>query len=320
MTSRPARLLDAGGTIAMSGPLVRPSAGGLGAAAPTGALELAGPVETLARTSSVLLERDQALMIARRACELADAGDGVVVTCGTDLMEELALLCDLLYAGSAPIVFTGAMRSASSPGADGPANLRDALAVARSPEAAGSGVLVCFAGELHAARGVRKVDSVGPTGFGSPGRGPIGYVAEQRVALVARLERRPAIPVERLDAHVEVVRFGLAADGRIVDLVADAVDGLVVVLAGAGHVSPPYLRALERARTRIPVVAVARPLRGSILRATYGFDGAEGDVRAAGIVCAGALSADAARITLMACLGAGLDADAIARAFAADDR
>ncbi|MBF6619913.1 MAG: asparaginase [Patulibacter sp.] len=316
---RPVRILDAGGTIAMSGPLARPAAGGLETAA-IGEVPLAGPVEILARTSSVQLERDQALTIARRACELAAAGDGVVVTCGTDLMEELALLCDLLYAGQAPIVLTGAMRSASAPGADGPANLRDALAVARSAEAAGVGVLVCFAGELHAARAVRKVDSTSPTGFGSPGSGPLGYVAEERVSLVARPERRPAIEVERLDARVEVVRVGLAADGRVVDLVADAVDGLVVVLAGAGHLAPAYLRALERARRRIPVVAVARPQRGSILRSTYGFEGAEGDVRAAGIVCAGALSADAARITLMACLGAGLDADAVARVFAADDR
>lgn len=320
MSSRGVRLLAAGGTIAMAGALARPADGGLEAAGAIGEAVLAGPVETVVNRPSVLLEPGEALALARRACELAASGDGVVVTCGTDLMEEVALLCDLLHDGEAPIVFTGAMRSASTPGADGPANLRDAVAVARSAEAAGTGVLVCFAGELHAAHAVRKVDSTGPTGFGSPGWGPIGRVAEERVSLLARPARRPAIAVERLDARVEIVHVGLAADGRVVDLVAGAVDGLVVVLVGAGHLSPQYLRALERARRRIPVVAVARPLRGSILRSTYGFEGAEGDVRAAGIVCAGALSADAARIKLMVCLGAGMDADAIAGAFAADDR
>jgi len=91
------------------------------------------------------------------------------------------------------------------------------------------------------------------------------------------------------------------------------------VLLGAGHTPPPFLAALKRAATRVPVVATVRPERGSILRSTYAFAGAETELRATPIVCAGALSPAAARIKLMACLGAGYTRVAIAGAFAGDD-
>ena len=118
-----------------------------------------------------------------------------------------------------------------------------------------------------------------------------------------------------------MIAAGLAADGALLDAAIDAgADGLVAVALGAGHVPPPFLRALERAAARVPVVATVRPERGGILRATYGFEGAEGDLRASGAVCAGGLSPAAARVKLMACLGAGCDRAALAEAFAPDDR
>jgi L-asparaginase len=323
--ARPVSVLAAGGTIAMSGDPGAPAAPELDADALIAAVPaLAGVPDLRARTidrrpSSHLSPAD-ALAIARQAAMEADAGRGVVVTHGTDTLEEVALLCDLLYAGDAPIVFTGALRPASAPGADGPANLLDAVTVAGARSAAGLGVLVAFAGEVHAARAVRKVDSVAPTAFASYRLGPVGRVQEGRAWIGRRLDRFPPVPVAEVDATVFIVSAGLGTDGALVDAALEAgADGLVAVTLGAGHTPPPMLAALRRAAARVPVVATVRPERGAILRSTYGFEGAEGDLRAAPIVCAGALSPAGARIKLMACLGAGYDRQAIGAAFAPDD-
>jgi L-asparaginase len=277
-------------------------------------------VQTVAVVPSAHLSGADALAIARTAADLAASGRGVVVTHGTDTLEEVAYLTDLVHEGDAPIVFTGAMRPASAAGADGPANLADAVAAAASDAAADLGVLVVFAGEVHAARTVRKADSTALAAFQSPHAGPIGRVDEGRTIVERRIERRAAIAVERLDGWVEIVVSGLGVDGRAVDAIAAAgVEGLVAVLLGAGHTPPDQLAALERAAQTIPVVATVRPKRGAILRDTYAFAGSERDLRGGAIVPAGGLSSAAARIKLLACVGAGHDRAAIAAAFAADD-
>jgi L-asparaginase len=319
-------VLAAGGTIAMAGDGSGPAAPELDADALLAAVPALRERDGLrARTigirPSAHLTGPDALEVARAAADEAAGGRGVVVTHGTDTLEEVALLCDLLHGGEAPIVFTGAMRVASAPGADGPANLLDAVDAAGAAEAAGLGVLVAFAGEVHAARAVRKRASTGPAAFASPGAGPLGRVAEGRLALERRVERRPALAVTRLDAVVHVVTAGLGADGALVDAAAEAgADGLVAVLLGAGHSPPPFLDALRGVAERMPVVATVRPEAGAILHDTYGFEGAEADLRASAAICAAALSPAAARIKLMACLGAGLDRAGIAAAFAPDDR
>lgn len=325
MPHRPVTVLAAGGTIAMA-------AGGSGPATPeldADALLAAVPAlrgrdgleaRTVGIRPSAQLTGADALAIARAAADEAAGGRGVVVTHGTDTLEEVAFLCDLLYGADAPVVFTGAMRVATAPGADGPANLLDAVDLAAAEEAAGLGVLVAFAGEVHAARAVRKTASTGPAAFASPGLGPLGRVTERRVLLERRVERRPPLAVGSLDGAVHVLAAALGTDGAIVDAAAAGADGLVAVLLGAGHSPPPFLDALRRAAERMPVIATVRPERGAILHDTYGFEGAEADLRASGAICAGALSPAAARIKLMACLGAGLDRAATAAAFAPDDR
>jgi L-asparaginase len=326
--ARPITVLAAGGTIAMAGAGGSPGspasprldADALVAAVP--GLETVPDLRarTVDTRPSVQLDAAGALAVARAATAEADSGRGVVVTHGTDCLEEVALLTDLLYAGEAPIVFTGAMRPASAPGADGPANLFDAVTVAAEPDAAGLGVLVAFAGRVHGARGVRKVDSTAPDAFDSPRLGPLGRVQEGRARISRRLERFPPVPVSSLEATVHVIPAGLGTDGALVDAAVESgADGLVAVVLGAGHTPPPFLAALRRAATRVPVVATVRPERGSILRSTYGFAGAEIELRATPIVCAGALSPAAARMKLMACLGAGYTRVAIAGAFATDD-
>jgi L-asparaginase len=321
--AREVTVLAAGGTIAMVGD------GGavpqLDAAALIGAVPAVGDVPGLQARSlgswpGVHVSAADALDIARAAVAEAAAGRGVVVTHGTDTLEETAVLCDLLHGGDAPVVLTGAIRPASAPGADGPANLLDAVRAAGAPATAGLGAIVAFAGELHAAREVRKADSVSPRAFASPRTGPLGRVSETCVEVWSAPVRRPPLPIAQLDAHVEVIAAGLGSDGTLVDAALGAgVDGLVAVVLGAGHAPPAFLAACAAAAAQVPVVACVRPESGRMLRATYGFEGAERDVREAGLIPAPALSPAAARITLMACLGAGYSRVATAAAFAPSD-
>jgi L-asparaginase len=301
-------LLAAGGTIAMRGDHAVPAldAEGLVAAVP----ELAAhdvQVRDVSTLPGALLSLDDLLAIARAATEAAGGGRGVVVTHGTDTIEETALLCDLLHAGAAPIVVTGAIRPASAAGADGPANLLAACATAAAPEARGLGALVAFAGELHAARWARKVRATSPVAFGSPALGPVGWVDENRVRVAARPARGPRLDVARLDFRIPVLLFGAGDRGEGAADAAARADGLVAVVPGAGHAHPELLATLDALTARMPVVAASRPDQGRILRETYGFAGSERDLRASGLIPAGALSPSAARIALLACLGAGAD-------------
>jgi L-asparaginase len=305
-------VLGAGGTISSvpGGHGRAGAAPGLDAAALVAALPDSGP-EVRARSLRALpgsqLGLDDALEIARAARAETEAGRGVVVTSGTDTIEELAVLCDALCGDGPPVVVTGAIRPATAAGADGPANLLDALAAAAAPTAEGLGAVVCFAGELHAARGVRKVDSTGPHAFGSPRGGPIGRVVEGRVELAAKPVRPPPIAPERLDLRVPIVPTWLGDDGALLRAALGlAPDGLVLVALGAGHLPPGALAALRDAPAELPVAAAVRPERGAQLRATYGFEGAEDDLLAAGVLPAAHLSPAAARMLLLAGLGAGL--------------
>lgn len=319
--ARPLHLVAAGGTIAMRGERAVPALDG--AALVDAVPELADlgalSVESVRGLPGAHMGLGDALAVARAAVAAAEGGAGVVVTHGTDTLEESAFLCDLIYAGDAPIVFTGAIRPASHAGADGPANLLDACAAAAAPDAGGLGVLVCFAGELHAARAVRKVDSTSPRAFGSPSGSAVGRVDDGRVRIEARPPRRAPLAVERLDARVPIFTAALGEGTASVRALAAGADGLVAVAFGAGHLHPDVLGALAEVAGRIPVLATVRPERGTILRATYGFAGAEADLRASPLIMAGALSPAAARIKLLACLGAGCDAAAIRAAFAPDD-
>jgi L-asparaginase len=316
--TRPVRIIAVGGTIAMRGDRAVPS---LDAAALVEAVPELGAVgrleaETALELPGPHLSLRQALAVADRVRAAADAGEGVVVTTGTDTMEELAVLCAMTYGGEAPIVLTGANRPASSPGADGPANLLDAVSLAGSPATAGLGVVVAFGGEIHAAMSVRKVDSTGPTAFGSPVAGPIGRIVEGRPWLHARPIRPAPLAVERLEYRVAIVTATLGDDGDVLAELAASRDGLVLVALGAGHLSRSAIGELRTALQRIPVLITCRPDRPSMLFDTYGFDGAERDLRESGAVCAPFLSPAAARMALLCCLGAGLDRDQMAQALA----
>jgi L-asparaginase len=314
------RVLAAGGTIAMRGEQAVPAldASGLVEQLP----QVAGfhlRAETVLSLPSAHLTLPDALALARRAGEAASNGEGVVLTTGTDTLEEVAMLCALTYGGEAPIVLTGANRPSSAPGADGPANLLDAIILARSPAATGLGVVVVFGGEVHAATSVRKIDSTGPAAFGSPTAGPLGRIVQGRVWLHATPCRREPLDVRSLDYRVNTVSTGLGDDGALLRHAAESSDGVVLVAFGAGHLSPVVLSELRHAAKRVPVLITCRPDRSSMLFSTYGFEGAERDLRASGAVCVPFLSAAAARIALLCALGAQLDRAGMQAAFAQFD-
>ena len=316
---RPVVVLGAGGTISMLGDRATPALDAIALIESVPALATVPQLsaETVAHLPGAHLSLGDALALGRRAAALASQGSGVVITTGTDTLEEVAVLCALVHAAQGPVVLTGANRPASAAGSDGPANLIDAVAVAGASRSSGLGVCVSFGGELHAAMTVRKVDSTGPAAFGSPTAGPIGRVVEGRLWLHARPLVAPTIRPAELTHRVDIVTATLGDDGVGLKSALREADGVVLVAFGAGHLSQGLQAGLQS--TRIPVLTTTRPERSSMLFATYGFAGAEADLRHAGAVCVPFLSAPAARIALLCCLGAGLGQHAIEAALSVYD-
>lgn len=319
------RVLSLGGTIAMTrephdagGVTPRLSGADLVAAVPG----LDDGVEIIAedfrQVPGACLSLDDVAALAARLN--ASDGDhaGTVITQGTDTLEETAFLLDLLYTGDAPVVFTGAMRNPSMPGADGPANLFDAVRTAAEPGARGLGALVVFAGDVHAARFVRKAHATSVAAFASPNAGPIGHITEGRAHVHARLTRTPAaaLPFTR-PAEAEIITASLGNNGTQLDHLAERADGAVIAAFGAGHVPASWVERLQGLADRIPVVLTTRTGAGGVLTGTYGFPGSESDLLARGLVNGGTLDPYKARLLLLAHLRAGADRTVIHSAFAA---
>src|SRR5690606_3985131 len=197
----------------------------------------------------------------------ADGCRGVVVTQGTDTIEETAFALDLLLEPGMPVIVTGAMRNPSIAGADGPANLLAAVQVAISDAARGQGCMVVMNDEVHAARFVRKLHTTSPSAFGSPLSGRIGWLSEGRVRFAALPPRLPPLPAgPATPTRVGLATIALGDDGAHVRaLVAAGIDGLVVEATGGGHVPPDVADALEEAASRMPVVLASRTGTGDTL-------------------------------------------------------
>lgn len=240
--------------------------------------------------------------------EIRDGAEGVVLTQGTDTIEETAYLLDLYWDLSEPLIVTGAMRSPHTPGADGPANLLAAVIVAADPRSHDRGVLVVMNDEVHAASRVRKMRTSGVHAFVSPSFGPLGYLEERRIVYGSKPARRPCLPspVPRSPARVAMVEVGLGDEGELLDLaVAAGLDGIVVAGYGVGHVSEPFAESLDRAVVACPVILASRTGSGTVFRQTYNFIGSETDLLSRGAISSGWLDGRKARILLCCLLAEG---------------
>lgn len=249
---------------------------------------------------------------------LADGVDGVVVTQGTDTIEETAYLLDLSLDRPEPVVVTGAMRNPTLAGADGPANLLAAVQAAASPQARELGVVVVFADEIHAASRVRKTHSTSGFTFRSPTGGPLGYVVEGQPRIVNRPDARTVLAATDRWRQVEVglVTVVLGDTGTLLRDVGDRFDGLVVAAFGVGHVPAQLVDPLADLAARMPVVLASRTGAGPVLTQTYAFPGSESDLLQCGLIPAGFLDPFKARILLHRLLATGHDHDAIRATFA----
>ncbi len=261
-------------------------------------------VDDIAELAELIKQREQA------------GATGFVITQGTDTIEETAFLLDLLHAGSAPVIVTGAMRHPGLPGADGPANIFAAVQTACAPEARGAGTLVAFSDQIHAARFVRKLHASAPSAFASPTTGPIGLVIEGRPQFLLRAPTRLAVPGPfTRQAKVALVTTSLGDDGEHLHDLADRYDGATIAAFGVGHVPSSWVDALEVAAHRIPVVYASRTGAGSTASGTYAFAGSETDLLKRGLIPAGLLDPHKARLLLLALLRTGADRAAIEAAF-----
>lgn len=318
-------VLSLGGTIAMAAdPSGRRAVPGAGA--PGRDLDRLDGVPLTHRRIADLPSPSVSLAELRAALDAAqeavsNGARGVVLTHGTDTLEESAFLLNRVWSHRAPLVLTGAMRPATHPQADGPANLRDAVRTAAACEARGRGVLAVMDARIHAADRVTKGDSQRTDAFTSAPAPPLGMLTG-RTPRFDQPPRPPAVVGGELPAAlpaVPVLALGLGDDAALLDaLPPGAVDGLVVAGVGVGHVSAQAVPRLRAVIARgAPVVVATRIPHGGTALDLYGYPGSEVDLQQAGCMMAGTLRPQQARLLLQLLLARGAAAPEIHAAFTA---
>ncbi|TVT14831.1 asparaginase [Amycolatopsis acidiphila] len=227
---------------------------------------------------------------------------GVVVTHGTDTMEETAFLADLVHQDPRPVVFTGAQRPADAADTDGPRNLADAITVAADERARNRGVLITFDGAVFPARGTRKTQTLATAAFSSPDGGPIGQVREGALIFTAAPAPLPHVELTDLDVRVDIVALYPGVDTVALDaVVAAGAAGVVLEATGAGNGNPEIRDAVARLTAAGVVVALSTRVHAGPVAGLYG-NGGGVDLIEAGAIPTGLLRPSQARILLTALL------------------
>ncbi|PYC68036.1 asparaginase [Streptomyces tateyamensis] len=286
--------------------------------------DLAVEVVDLFSVNSPRLTTDHQLTLLRTVHEVLAAPevDGIVVTHGTDTLEETAFLVDLHHDDPRPVVFTGAQLPMDTAEGDGPGNLYDALVAAS--QLRGLGALVVFDGKVHAARGTVKTQTLAADAFADPSGRRIGDVGFGKVSVLRTPLRPSALALPELpDAAPRVDMVMHHADGDPVLLeaaVAAGAQGIVLVATGAGNATPEIVAAVAAARAAGVLVALTTRVAAGPVAEIYTHGGAV-DLVAAGAVPTGTLRAGQARIAVLSALLAADDQarrEAVLRAALAD--
>ena len=269
-------------------------------------------VDNWARLPAAHLGPERLWALRNRVREIqAGAGNGepargIVITHGTDTIEETGYLLARTLEPSVPVVVTGAMRTSSDADWDGPRNLRDAVTVAANPTSAGRGAMVVFAGRVFAGHEAVKTDTMRLEAFSTPHGAALGTVGDGQVDY-----RRPAVPPSRLPAQdlsprVALVPMMIGDRGELLDLARPTHDGVVIVAFGSGNLPPGAIPAIRRwLGDGKPVVLASRCPYG-VVTPIYAFEGGGAGLVAMGVVPAGPRTPSQARLELVLSLSAGV--------------
>ena len=234
--------------------------------------------------------------------------DGIVITHGTDTLEETAYFLDTMAVPQIPIVITGAMRSSNELGSDGIYNYLSALRVASHDKAADKGVLVVMNDEIHAAKYVTKTHTTNVSTFQTPTHGPLGIVMKNDLLFFKTAEPRVRFDLEKVSGTIPIIKaYAGMGDGSIISLLnPDNVQGVVIEALGAGNIPPSAALELKQLiHQGVPVVLVSRCFNG-IAEPVYAYDGGGMALQEMGVMFVKELNAQKARLKLLIALNAGL--------------
>ncbi|MCS4488209.1 asparaginase [Streptococcus sciuri] len=240
--------------------------------------------------------------------KVANHYDGVVITHGTDTLEETAYFLDTMSLPDVPVILTGAMRSANELGSDGVYNYLSALRVASHHKARHKGVLVVMNDEIHAAKYVTKTHTTNVSTFQTPIHGPLGIIMKHDILFFKSTEERMRFDLEAISGTVPIIKAyaGMGDSGIISFLSADNIDGLVIEALGAGNVPPRAATEIEELTAQgVPVVLVSRCFNG-IAEPVYAYEGGGVRLQKAGVMFVKELNAPKARLKLLIALNVGL--------------
>ena len=247
------------------------------------------------------------LALYHKIKEEADHYDGVVITHGTDTLEETAYFLDTMEIPHMPIVLTGAMRSSNELGSDGVYNYLSALRVASNDKAADKGVLVVMNDEIHAAKYVTKTHTTNVGTFQTPTHGPLGLIMKQEILYFKTAEPRVRFDLEHIQGLVPIISAYAGMTDELIDMLdLDHLDGLVIQAFGAGNVPKETAQKLESLLQKgIPVALVSRCFNG-IAEPVYAYQGGGVQLQESGVLFVKELNAQKARLKLLIALNAGL--------------